>query len=331
MILINIDRNKPKAYYKLINTSKGKYKSLKIRLQKLIADKRGVNPNDPDIPVLGEIKKKLKAIIVGKPKDLELIIKKFEKNGYQDRIFNPITEKLTFLGEEIKRTFNYKGFRQSKKAVWLAEQLNIKSCTACNTQYTLRTTKKSLFHFDHYFPQSVYPYLSLSYYNLIPCCANCNMSKSNKAFLISENIHPYLESFNDIAEFKVNRINLTNFLIDPKKEESKIKYNLELRAKYYANPVYEKKLENYITEYRIKDQYDHFNDVIAEMYLKSRYYNKSRRMELKEFFEGEEIIVSDELIRRFIVGNYTQDKDLLKRPLAKFMKDIAKDIKLIKK
>jgi hypothetical protein len=35
------------------------------------------------------------------------------------------------------------------------------------------------------------------------------------------------------------------------------------------------------------------------------------------------------MINRFIVGNYTEDKDLLRRPLAKMMRDISEDIGLI--
>lgn len=329
MISIKIDNTKSKDYYKLINTSNGKYKSISNKLQGLIDEMILINSFDPNIDVLRDIKKGLKNIITGNPKQLERIIKDFHGKGHQDRIYNSIDESLTVFGEKIKNAFNYKSFRQSKKANWLSNELNIKSCTSCNTQYTLSTTKKSLFHFDHYFPQSVYPYLSLSYYNLIPCCANCNMSKSNKAFLIKDSIHPYLESFNSIAEFKIEKDNLLEFLIDPNKNESLIKYNVELRAKYFANPEYEIKLENYIREFRINEQYSQFNDVIAEMYLKSRYYHKSRRNELRNFFRGKNIKVSDELIRRFIIGNYTQDKDLLKRPLAKFMKDIAKDVGLI--
>jgi hypothetical protein len=329
MIALKIDNSKPKAYYKMINTTKGNYKSINNKLQALIAEKTVVNSNDPNILVIREIKKRLKKIIIASPKYLESIIYDFEQNGFQDLIYDSINEELTDFGKELKSKFNYKSFRQSKKATWLASQLDIKSCTTCNTQYTLSTPTKSLFHFDHYFPQSIYPYFSLSYYNLIPCCSNCNMSKSNKKFLLKENIHPYIESFNDIAEFKIEKVNLLEFLINPNKNERLIKFNLELRAKYYSNQEYLTKLENYIKEFRIDKQYEHFNDVVAEIYLKSRYYHKSRRKELRDFFESENIRVSDELIRRFILGNYTQDKDLLKRPLAKFMKDIGKGVGII--
>lgn len=332
MISIKIDSSKVKEYYKKIDTSKGNYTSISSRLQ-LWIDK---NPTHPDIIIARDIKNRLKKIFIATPKELELIINEYNSNGYQYRIFNPAlgrSGELTSFGNIIKNIFNYKSFRQSKKAIWFSNSLNIKSCTTCNTQYTLMTNQRSgeklLFHLDHYFPKSVYPYLSLSYFNLIPCCASCNMSKSNKPFSLKENIHPYIENFNDIAKFNLDKSSLLGFLIDPNKNEEEIKYQVDIRAKYFGNKIFETKLENYLREFRINEQYLQFKDIAAETYLKSRYYHKKRRNELKDFFHDSGIVINDDFIKRFILGNYHQDKDLLKRPLAKFMKDLGDDLNLI--
>jgi hypothetical protein len=332
MILIKIDSSKVKEYCKKIDTSNGNYKSISSRLQLWI----NANLTHPDIIIARDIKNILRKILIATPNELELIINDYYSNGYQLRIFNPALGRngdLTAFGKIIRDIFNYKSFRQSKKAIWLSNSLSIKSCTTCNTQYTLKTNQTSgeklLFHLDHYFPKSVYPYLSLSYYNLIPCCASCNMSKSNKPFTLRDNIHPYIDSFHDIAKFKIDNSSLADFLVDPNKNEEKITYNVEIRAKYFGNKIYETKLENYLREFRINEQYVQFKDLAAETYLKSKYYEKARRKELKSFFDGSGIHISDELIKRFILGNYHQDKDLLKRPLAKFMKDIGEDLNLV--
>lgn len=331
MIQIKIDNLNVLSYYKKIETSKGKYFSVSKKLQNWI-DKNSTNP---DIDIVRDIKRKLKKILIATPKELEVIINEYDRNGFQLRVFNPALGRngeLTAFGNVLKDIFNYKSFRQSKKAIWFSNSLNIKSCTTCNAQYTLKTNQTSgeklLFHLDHYFPKSVYPYLSLSYYNLIPCCASCNMSKSNKSFTLNENIHPYVENFHDIAKFNLDKSSLLDFLIDPNKNDDKIEYEVGIRAKYYGNIVYEKKLENYLKEFRINEQYIQFKDIAAETYLKSRYYHKKKRTELNEFFKNSGIDISDELIKRFILGNYHQDKDLLKRPLAKFMKDIGEDLNL---
>jgi hypothetical protein len=326
MINLPINSQKAKTFYKSINTKDGNYKSKTSRLQELINNKRTVNPNDLDILVLRHIKNILKNIIISTPKGLEIIIKEFELKGYQDRIYNSNTNKTTKLGDEIRDLFNYKSFRSASRGINLGKVLNVKSCSTCNTQYTLNTSSKALYHFDHYYPKSVYPYLSLSFYNLLPCCANCNMGKSDKAFNLTDNIHPYEESFHRIAKFNIDRYSLTEFLIDPKKKEDSINYEIGLRAKYFGNIIYENKLKNYIKEYRIEIQYEHFKDIAAEIYLKSRYYHKKKRKELRDFFKNEGIDLNEQQIRRFIVGNYTEEKDILKRPLAKFMTDISSDL-----
>lgn len=331
MIPIKIDTSIVKTYAKKIDTTKSKYKSISSRLQLWI----DTNQTDPDIIIARDIKNRLKKILIATPKELELIINEYNSNGYQLRIFNPSrgrSGELTNFGNIIKNIFNYKSFRQSKKAIWFSSTLKVKSCSTCNTQYTLKTNQKSgeklLFHLDHYFPKSVFPYLSLSYYNLIPCCASCNMSKSNKPFTLKENIHPYVDSFDDIAKFKINKFSLADFLIDPIKNEDKIDYKVEIRAKYFKNRTYELKLDNYLREFRINEQYMQFKDVAAETYLRAKFYEKDRKAELRQFFYGSGINIDDELIKRFILGNYHQEKDLLKRPLAKFMKDIAEDFNL---
>ncbi|TDW51577.1 hypothetical protein EV144_101253 [Flavobacterium sp. 270] len=331
MIPIKFNNSNVSQYYKKIDTTDGNYKSISSKLQKWI----NANSGNSDIDIARDIKKKLKSIITSTPKGLELIINEYNTNGFQSRVFDPALGKngeLTSIGKALKDIFNYKSFRQSKKAIWFSDSLSIKSCATCNSQYTLKTSQiksvKLLFHLDHYFPKSVYPYLSLSYYNLIPCCASCNMSKSNKPFSLLENIHPYIESFHNIAKFNLDRASLADFLIDPNKNEDKINYCVEIRAKYFGNSIFETKLENYLREFRINEQYEQFKDIASETYLRSRYYHKKRRNEVRDFFHGSGINIDDELFRRFVLGNYHQDKDLLKRPLAKFMRDIGEDLNM---
>ncbi|MFK4985705.1 hypothetical protein ACI4B7_28170, partial [Klebsiella pneumoniae] len=80
--------------------------------------------------------------------------------------------------------------------IWLARQLNLKCCPYCNAQYTIiansdagKTIAK--FQFDHFFSKDKFPYLSISLYNLIPSCANCNITKSKKPLNLKDHYHPY--------------------------------------------------------------------------------------------------------------------------------------------
>ncbi|WP_150452109.1 HNH endonuclease family protein [Arenibacter lacus] len=277
------------------------------------------------------VKNNLNRIIVAEPAELEIIIEEFDAKGYQKRILEASGKKLNKIGKELKDCFRYKNFRSSKKALWLSEKLNIKSCVYCNTQYSLTIRQKSgtkmLFHLDHFFSKEIYPYLSLSFYNLIPCCASCNMGKSDKSFILDDHIHPYVDSLDDIAKYSADPGSLIKFLLNINKNEKEIRLLLELRNTHLGDLKYQRKLDNYKIHFRIEEQYDQFKDVVAETYLKSLYYNKARRKELADFFKSNYgQTPSDDMIKRFVTGNYTESKDILKRPLAKMMKDISEDL-----
>lgn len=330
MIKIKTNKKTVSGYADLIINSKGNYISVDSKLNSWLL----ANPTHGERATIVYIKFKLKSIISSNPKNLEAIIKDFKTKGFQSTVYDAGQQKLTSLGKEIEKIFNYKGFRKSAKAVWLANQLKIKSCAYCNSQYTLTVKHdrktKLLFHLDHFFPKSIYPYLSLSYYNLIPCCASCNMSKSDKPYSIKDNIHPYLDSLDKIAKYEATNKSLALFLLDINKNENQIELQLNVRTKYLGDLETENKLKNYKNEFKVETQYQQFKDVVGETYLKGLYYNTNRKKELVDFFKKYNgTTLTQEMIHRFIVGNYTEDKDLLKRPLAKMMKDISEDFKLI--
>lgn len=112
-----------------------------------------------------------------------------------------------------KKIFRYDALSYKKKnqvestAYWLQRQLGVKVCPYCNRMYTTTLFGENRIRpdFDHFYPQSKYPYLSVSLFNLIPSCSMCNRKKSDTAEVYSpkkasENmsiIYPYDESFDD--------------------------------------------------------------------------------------------------------------------------------------
>ena len=122
-----------------------------------------------------------------------------------------------------KEIFNYKrinivGKKNSESlAYWLQSQLCVKVCPYCNRMYTttLYGKKRIRPDFDHFYPQSIYPYLAVSLFNLIPSCGICNKAKSDNAEITKDIIikkekeinaykekksiiYPYDESYNDL-------------------------------------------------------------------------------------------------------------------------------------
>ena len=63
------------------------------------------------------------------------------------------------------------------------EKIGIQTCVYCNNTEAVYSEKdkEAYYHFDHWKPKDKYPFLSICFYNLYPCCANCNGHKLDKS------------------------------------------------------------------------------------------------------------------------------------------------------
>ncbi len=162
-------------------------------------------------------------ILLKKPFELE-VLKNDELARKSSWIGNGIPEEaIKSFYKKIHNAFNYTKFRRSLLNR-LAVVLNVKTCLYCNQQYTIALGKnpnndgyiklsgsKAFLQFDHFFGEKEYPILSMSLYNLIPCCPFCNQKKSGKH--LSLKLHPYV---NDLSSKLRFRIKDENALINPK-------------------------------------------------------------------------------------------------------------------
>lgn len=80
--------------------------------------------------------------------------------------------------------------------------------------------------------------------------------------------------------------------------------------------------------FEIQGIYDTQMDVIEELVIKSQIYNDSYKQSLIHLFPN--LFAKHDLSNRMFLGNYDNPNDIHKRPMAKFMQDIARDLKLIK-
>ena len=205
---------------------------------------------------------------------------------------------------------NYKKVRE-EFLPYFFNFLGIKTCVYCHSQLALVFKKqddkyKALLEADHYFSKSSYPYLSISLYNLYPVCSNCNRNKSKKKihFKLYSNEPQKVD-----LEFKIKDKSIVeNFLnFDASKLELEIIYDKDYIDTFYLNEIYHTQI-----------------DVVEELVYKSKVYNSTYRENLRTYG------IDEDTINRFIVGNYNSEKDPYKRPLAKMMRDIAKDLELIR-
>jgi hypothetical protein len=202
-------------------------------------------------------------------------------------------------------------------------KLGIKACVYCNAQLAVTTEiakghPKGFYELDHFFPQSKRPYLCTSFFNLQPVCANCNKSKSNSKV----EFHLYTNKSND------NTINPFQFQISKK---SLIKYMLnqnndELEIIFDSTSTDNDLKKDYDNCFHITALYGTQKDLAEEIVWKSQIYNESYQKILKKSFPQ---LFNQSDFNRFIIGNYDKTEDIHKRPMAKFVQDIAKQLNLI--
>ncbi len=287
--------------------------------------KRVLTPHiKKEILVLQYLKKNIWKLLIEKPNELHLRIKYLEKRRWQKLIYD---HKMTKFGIELLDIFGYRNrFRSNKnRGIWLARQLNIKSCPYCNAQSTIIAATTlgndiAKFQFDHFFSKDKYPYLSISLYNLIPACVNCNITKSSKLLDLKNHYHPYFSDLSICFKFYLK------YNPDPKKLNlSQVKLqnlDIEIVPKY---PLAKSFVDTHNNLYHINGVYERYQDIAEELLIKSIIYTKhfqATQLKIKNLFPDESTYL------RYLIGAYPSSGDMLKRPLSKFTQDIAKQLKL---
>ena len=123
---------------------------------------------------------------------------------------------------EIMQFFEsrYDNYEQSKMLYDVFHDLDIRACPYCNlnsidtviTDDDRNKSKKkkkissenkiTRATCDHFLPKSEYPFFSISYYNLIPSCSDCNSSLKKDNIELTP-VNPFHENFDTLAHFEV--------------------------------------------------------------------------------------------------------------------------------
>jgi len=193
----------------------------------------------------------------------------------------------------------------------LVKGLNLKTCPYCNRNYTFVVDSdngKLRPELDHFYPKSIYPFLAVSFYNLIPSCPICNHTKGNKVKKDLDN--PYdIETNNYRFTYTPNNI---DFTIVEKEKYNFDSFDIELKGN-----------ESNIKLFKLIELYKQHKDIVQELLIKKAYYPESYIEELEKSFR-----FSKDEIYRYLLGNYNKEEDLHKRPLSKLIRDISEELGL---
>ncbi len=219
---------------------------------------------------------------------------------------------MDYLKEDFENIFKYDNWRGTLKSRWLYKSLELLYCPYCNSEKVYLTNDSDLYvEFDHYYNQARYPYLSLSFYNLIPSCERCNgpTCKGAKPFSYSTHLHPYIDDFHNLANFE-----LSNPILK-RNDKFKIKINEN-------NPS--TRLSSYLNDFDIENRYNirQIYDAVINLWDKQNLYNEYKLQEYIDDPNLTDIISRDDAIN-YASEIPVNENDINKHLYGKLKLDLA--------
>lgn len=224
--------------------------------------------------------------------------------------------------EHIIDCMGYAKIRSGLMREYMKDQ-RIKTCVYCNAQYAITTEefkedgkikRIGTYQFDHNWPESKYPFLCTSYFNLLPSCSTCNQTKLQRK--ASFNLYA-----TDTTELDIFRFELTpDKAVSAYVSDDMVK--LEVNLKCNSNPEL---LKNHQELFHIDLIYAEHIDLVERVIVVLRangdYYRKSLQDGLDELFPNG---VEDPGF--FFFGYYMKKENVHLLPLSKMVQDVVRQL-----
>lgn len=250
---------------------------------------------------------RLRMLLVGKHDEMI--------EGNRRKSIVKIIEKIGKIEETsclLNKVFLYKNFSRSVGAKKLLKELGITACPYCNRMFISTIERNQAddgwngtrAQFDHYFCKSIYPYLAVNFYNLIPSCGLCNTLKSKHDTYEKPMLYPYDDemgqeyvffaypSDDDWGAFFENLIDHKkniNLKIVPKPE---VIYK-NTGISYFDRIKLEERLEMTKKTLHLNDLYDIHADYAENILRTGYFFNESYIKMLNERFPEMKFSVQD--------------------------------------
>lgn len=264
---------------------------------------------------LEKLKKYLFLLLIGKFEYIKLFIKNLDDNkSLLIKYYNNLSTEKDF--KVFKKSFEklYQNELSEKTDLKKSffKMLNLNVCPYCNRNFINPIYKKKIAtgsfgtfppDIEHFFPKSIYPFLSLSISNLLPSCTFCNK--------IKHSVDTYKYNFKSPYEIKDCDFSFDFEPISIKKR----KINIISKDPECKNI----EILNLDDLYReIHSQY--INDIFFEVQKENNYY----KIFLKKFNVNKPSIQDKIYKKKF--RNYFDERDFNKHPLSKLTKDLFNHI-----
>lgn len=243
--------------------------------------------------------------------------------------FDELKSAVSAIGEVDEREGEgfhrlYYNFTQRKRGKEWADLIGVRVCPYCNRSYIF-TLKKSGVRpqYDHYFPKSAYPYLAVSMYNLIPCCAVCNTAKSS--FNTYDKItgkeifmYPYKDEYGYEVSFQTSYEGDFRCWLG-----ASDKFSLAVKPVTAASEDLKRKLNNTSKELHLSELYEKHKDYVKDIISRTYIYNDDYIQSLLAGYP--EIFQSTGEVKNFVYMNYLEKENWGNRILAKLTFDIMRE------
>lgn len=196
----------------------------------------------------------------------------------------------------------------------LSKLVDINTCPYCNenTTYSFWHAKQNhlrrTFDWDHIIPKGSYPFLAISFYNLVPACKVCNHLKLEKDINLSphSNFNP-----NNTYTFQVSGESL-DFIKDSKS------LNLLIKLKKGSSGI---AMKGVIDVVSLDTRLDTQKELMMDILNKKRIYNSSYWDSIEKL-----VAVDDNQhlidLKRLFFSTYFNPDDYFRRPFSKLTHDL---------
>jgi len=173
-------------------------------------------------------------------------------------------------------------------------------CPYCNRDYiNCRGEKTSGAQLDHFFGKLDYPMFSVSLYNLVPVCGNCNRIKNNQTAKFASPFDEAIDWERDVT-FHYESDNGNKAKIVIKSEHEAIQNNIE--------------------KMRIEEAYQIHDIEVEELLEKTKIYSQTQRQEFQDVLY--EINVSEQKVKLAVFGPKITKETMKTKPLGKMLSDL---------
>ncbi len=208
-------------------------------------------------------------------------------------------------------------------SVYLANKLDIFTCPYCNENFIYyfnykegASTIRRTFDWDHIYSQTNYPFLAVSFFNLVPCCKLCNQLKLDKNF---EYFNPHIDvDINAVYSFHLNPIG-AGFITDNKQIQLQIIYkkvNFKNEVKLTADTV------------GLLSRMQCHKELIKDVLNKQRIYPNP----YLQYVAGQMAPLNPKIgpyeLKRTLYGTHFNYQDYFKRPFSKLTDDVLKSSRI---